>query len=180
MKNHIDLSRFPFFSGLPEQALKKVETFSTLESYEKGDIVFQNNDPAENLYGLVSGTIDLSILFKEEIVTRKIKYEEYITTQVEVLEKPVIFEQVKDRDIFGWSALVAPEKMTATARCTSDCDVVHIPSPELKQAFSTDPELGYILSSRLNALIARRLNNRTQSLVEAWCALFEAGEIERV
>lgn len=175
-----DLSQFPFFSDVTGERLDEIASFSLLQTYCKGDLVFQNDEPARNLYGLASGDINLSILFKEEIVSRDIRYEEYISTHVEIMEKPVVIESVKTGDIFGWSALVEPERMTATARCETDCDIVLIPAIKIKQLFGRDPELGYLLSAKISNIIAQRLNSRTQKLVETWCSLFKAEKIDTV
>lgn len=177
MNKKVDLSQFPFFSGISGERLSKIQDFSMIRYYDKGSIVFKTNEPAENLYGLIQGNVELKIIFKEDIVTKDIKYEEYIRTHVETLEKPIIIEEIKDKDIFGWSALVEPKKMTATATCTSDSEIIAIPASKLQQMFSSDPEMGYILSSRLNVLIAARLNNRTKKLVDTWCNLFETPSI---
>jgi len=180
MNNHPDLSLFPFFSSIAPDRLAEIEAFSIMQNYEKGAAVFQSNEPARNLYGLAHGDVDLSIPFREEIITKDIKYEEYISTNIENHEKAIIVEKVKNRDIFGWSALVEPERMTATARCASDCGIVLIPASGLKQVFKNDPELGYLLSSRINILIAHRLNSRTEKLVDTWCSLFETERISTV
>ncbi len=113
MNKTLELSLFPFFSGISRDRLAEIEAFSIVQNYEKGAAVFESNEPARNLYGLIQGDVDLSILFKEEIITKDIKHEEYISTNVENLEKPIIIEKVKNHDIFGWSALVEPERMTA-------------------------------------------------------------------
>ena len=180
MNKKTDLSLFPFFSGISRDRLAEIDAFSIVQTYEKGAAVFQSNEPARNLYGLIQGDVDLSILFKEEIITRNIKYEEYISTNVENLEKPVIIETVKNHDIFGWSSLVEPERMTATARCASDCEIILFPASDLKRIFNNDPELGYLLSSRINIIIAQRLNSRTERLVDTWCSLFETESISAV
>jgi len=180
MNKNPDLSLFPFFSGISRDRLAEIEAFSIIQTYEKGAAVFHSNEPARNLYGLIQGDVDLSILFKEEIITKNIKHEEYISTNVENLEKPVTIETVKNHDIFGWSALVEPEQMTSTARCTSDCEIILFPASNLKQIFNNDPELGYLLSSRLNVIIAHRLKHRTEKLVDAWCTLYETESISAV
>lgn len=180
MSNNSVLSIFPFFSGISRDRLAEIETFSIVQNHEKGAVVFQRNETARNLYGLIKGDIDLSILFKEEIITKDIKYEEHISTNVEKFEKPIIIEKVKNHDIFGWSALVEPEKMTATARCASDCEIVLIPASALKQIFNNDSELGYLLCSRLNSIIAQRLNSISEKLVDTWCSLFETERISTV
>ncbi|MDM8538506.1 cyclic nucleotide-binding domain-containing protein, partial [Desulfobacterales bacterium HSG17] len=118
--------------------------------------------------------------FKEEIVTKDIKYEEYININVEKFEKPVTIDKIKNGDIFGWSALVQPARMTATARCEKECDIVVIPGSELKKIFSRDPELGYLLSARISNIIAHRLDHRTEKLVDAWCSLFGTEKISAV
>ncbi len=180
MDKKIDLSLFPFFSGISRERLDDIEKFSVVQSYDKGTFIFKNNEQALNLYGLIEGDVELSLLFREEIVTKNIKYEEYISTDVEVLEKPVRIEKVKKYDIFGWSALVEPAKMTATARCVTDSEIVVIPAYDLKRMFNKDPELGYRLSARINIIIAQRLNSRTEKLVETWCSLFDTGSIRAV
>jgi CRP-like cAMP-binding protein len=180
MNNNLNLSSFPFFSGISRDRLAEIEAFSIVQNYEKGAAIFQSNEPARNLYGLIQGEVDLSILFKEEIISKDIHYEEYISAYVEYLEKPIIIDNIKNHDIFGWSALVEPERMTATARCTRDCEIVLIPASDLKQIFNNDPELGYLLSSRINIIIAQRLDSRTKKLVDAWCSLFEMEKISAV
>ncbi len=177
MDKGVALSQFPFFSDISRDRLAEIEAFSIMQTYEQGAVIFQNNEPAKNLYCLVNGEVNLAILFKEEVITKDVKYEEYISTNVEVFEKPIIIEKVKANDIFGWSALVTPERMTATARCATDCDIILIPASGLKQIFSKDPELGYLLSSRISSIIAKRLNSRTEKLVDAWCSLFETERI---
>ncbi len=180
MSRTVNLSQFLFFSDISNERLAEIEVFSMVQIYEKGDVIFASNEPARNLYGLVKGDVSLSLLFKEEIITKDIKYEEYINTSVENFEKPVIIDKIKNGDIFGWSALVQPERMTATARCEKECEIVIIPASDLKKIFSSDSELGYLLSVRISSIIAHRLNSRTEKLVDAWCSLFEAEKISAV
>ncbi|MCP4673549.1 MAG: cyclic nucleotide-binding domain-containing protein [Desulfobacula sp.] len=180
MSKNPDLSLFPFFSGISRDRLAEIEAFSIVQNFEKGAVIFHHNESARNLYGLIQGDVDLSILFREEIITKNIKYEEHINTDIEEFEKPIIIEKVKKPSIFGWSALVEPEKMTATARCASDCEIVLIPASDLKQVFNSDSELGYLLSANLNSIIAQRLHSRTAKLVATWCSLFETERISTV
>ncbi|MCP3901379.1 MAG: cyclic nucleotide-binding domain-containing protein [Desulfobacteraceae bacterium] len=180
MNNHLDLSFFPFFSDISAERLAEIEAFSMLKTYKKNDVVFQCDESAQNLFGLVQGNIELTLLFNEKIITKDIKYEDYISTNIEILEKPVVIETVLDRNIFGWSALVEPRKMTATAKCVSDCDIAIIPAFDLIKLFNKDPELGYLLNSRINVLIAQRLDSRTKKLVDTWCSLFDIETISSI
>lgn len=176
----IALNQFPFFAGISGERLLEIASFSIAQAYTKGETVFQTDEPARNLYALAKGGVELSILFSEEKVTREIRYEDYISTRVELFEKPIIIETVGPGEIFGWSALVSPEKMTASAKCTMDSEIVVIPAAGLKTMFSRDTELGYLLTERISSIIAKRLNSRTEKLVEAWCIAFDTGEISTV
>lgn len=178
MNEKIDLTPFPFFSDISRERLSAIEAVAMVQSYQAGNEVFRNNEPARNLYGVLEGEVALSLLFKEEIVTKDINYEAYISTRIETFERPIIFEHVGEKDLFGWSALVPPQKMTATATCLKDSEIVLIPADRLRDLFNTDPELGYLISSRLNSLIAERLNTRTKKLVEAWCSLFDISDLQ--
>lgn len=147
-----------------------------VQTYSKGSTIFHHNEAADNLYALIRGDLELSIIFTEEIITKKIKHEEYIQTKKQILERPIVIETVNDNEIFGWSALVEPWLMTATATCISDAKIAFFPASGLRQLFSRDPELGYIISTRLTGLIASRLHNRTEKLVDAWCTMFKTPE----
>ncbi|MCG8689053.1 MAG: cyclic nucleotide-binding domain-containing protein [Desulfobacterales bacterium] len=174
------LSQFPFFSGISRERQEEIESFAITQDYAQGETVFQSDEPARNLYGLLKGEVSLALVFREEVVTRNIKWEEYVDIKKEIFEKPVIIEEISPGNIFGWSALVEPAKMTAAAKCETDCQILLIPAELLKKVFEKDPELGYILSSRISDIIAGRLNTRTQKLVDAWCTLFENGSIGAV
>jgi CRP-like cAMP-binding protein len=178
MNKEIDFSIFPFFSDISLERQSEIESISFVQSHEKGSILFQKNEPARYIYGLIEGCVELNITFKEEVVTKDIKHEDYINTHIETFERPIAIEYVKENDILGWSALVEPERMTSTALCINDSKVALIPASDLKKIFNNDPELGYIISSRINALIARRLFSRTEKLVDAWCQLFDTANIQ--
>ncbi len=178
MDKKLDFSIFPFFSNISAERLSELEAFSFTQTYDKGSVVFQKNEPAKYLYALIKGEIELSILFKEKIITKDIKHEEYINTHVEKFERPIAIELITEKGIFGWSSLVEPAIMSSTATCLSNSTVALIPAVELKTVFNKDNELGYIISSRINTLIATRLSSRTEKLVDSWCQLFEIADLE--
>lgn len=180
MQQKPDLSQFPFFSDISREYLEEIEAFSHIKTYEKGDIIFQSQEPAEHLYGLMQGDVDLLILFTDKILTKDIKYEEFISTQVKNVEKQVKIDEIKQNEVFGWSAFVEPGKMTSTACCAQASQIALIPADKLKSLCGNDPELGYLLSTRISAIIAQRLNSRTQKLVRTWCELYEADCIRSV
>lgn len=55
-----------FFSHLSQNEQKKIARYSTLTTYENGDIVFSEGDPGNELYIVGSGEISISRITEEE------------------------------------------------------------------------------------------------------------------
>jgi CRP-like cAMP-binding protein len=79
--------------------------------------------------------------------------------------------------VFGWSALAGLERRTAAARAASAVRAFAVPAEKLRKQFGENPALGLRLMERLNRVIAARLAERTERLVEAWTEAFGAGRI---
>jgi CRP-like cAMP-binding protein len=92
-------------------------------------------------------------------------------------EKEIIVDSVAAGRVFGWASIVGPPKRTVTAECTQDCRVVAIPADDLKAMFDQDHTLGYTIMNRLCNIVAGRLHNRTDKLIEAWGEAFDIGSI---
>ncbi len=171
------LSRFKFFSDIPEDKLTAIAELGKLMEYKVDDIIFRDGDAAESLCGVVDGEVELSLIFKNQILKTDIKYEEAIQSKFEIIEKPIQVAAVNPGQIFGWSALVSDRRRTLTARCSKPSQVFSLPGDNLRALFKNDSELGYILMSRLSDIISERLRDRTDKLIEAWGEAFEVDEI---
>ncbi len=49
------------FRGLPEPLLREIAKLSTTRMYQPGELVFQRNDPGDYLYGVISGSLRISV-----------------------------------------------------------------------------------------------------------------------
>jgi CRP-like cAMP-binding protein len=67
-------------------------------------------------------------------------------------------------EIFGWSALVPPHRLTASARCEGKADVMMINGKELTEFLEKDKHIGYVVMKNLSALISSRLASTTIAL----------------
>ena len=97
-----------------------------------GDVLFHKGDPADHLYFLAEGRIEL----------------------VE------IGQMLEPGRIFGEIAFFAPEKRrTLTARCAQDCTVLTIDESNVRQLYYQNPEFGYelvaLVAGRLSADVQR-------------------------
>jgi CRP-like cAMP-binding protein len=167
------LSKFRFFSDIADDRLSAIAQQGELLDFKAGDIIFRIGDSSGNLYGVVKGEVELSLVYEDKVLKADIKYEEENQSRFEVLEKPIKVAGVDPGKIFGWSALVSNRERTLTAICLESSQVIALPGVALKALFEKDPALGYILMTRLSDIISRRLQDRTDKLIEAWVEAFD-------
>ena len=171
------ITEFTFFSGINQEKLEPIISQFDLLEFQTNEIIFHQGDSAKNLYGVLDGEVELSIIVTDKIYRADVEFEEAVRNRLEIIEKPIVVDTVVSGEVFGWSSLVSPGRWTATAQSSSACKIFFISAADLNDMFDKDPELGYVLMRRLNEIIASRLQKRTDILVETW---IEAFDIDRV
>ena len=171
------IAKLTIFSGINQEKLEPIIPRWDLLEFQTNEIIFHQGDIAKNLYGVLDGEVELSIIVTDKIYKAEVEYEETVRNRLEIIEKPIVVDTVGSREVFGWSSLVSPGRWTATARCSSASKILSISAVDLNDMFDKDPELGYVLMRRLNEIISSRLQKRTDKLVETWV---EAFDIDRV
>ena len=116
-------------------------------AYESGSVIFTIGGWATDVYLLETGKVDIQIEFKI--------YDYEIMTTVYT---------VGNGEIFSWSALVPPHRLTASARCEGKADVIMINGKELMEFLEEDKHIGYVVMKNLSALISSRLASTTIAL----------------
>jgi CRP-like cAMP-binding protein len=162
------LSDFAFFSNLTDDQLDAIAQKCNTAAFDVGDYIFQLGEPAKNLYGILHGTVELSLIFRTETLKVDIKYEDFLYSHKEIFENPIIVDTIGTGQIFGWSSLIKPHQQTASARCVGACRVFYISANDLRAMFDKDSALGFLIMERLGEMISQRLVNRTENLIEAW------------
>jgi len=171
------LARFKFFSSLTAATLDLIVQKGKILEFEPGDVIFHFNEPAEHFYGLLEGEVDLSLVFKDKVLKTEIEYEEAIQASMVDEEKSIVIDTVDQGQVFGWASLVGPARRTVTAQCTEPCKVVALAAADLKAMFEKDYSLGYSIMKKLSDIIAKRLKNRTDKLIETWVEAFDTDKI---
>ena len=141
------LKSFGLFSGLSQTELVGIARLCRERTYESGSVIFTIGGSAADVYLLETGKVDIQIEFKI--------YDYEIMTTVYTVEKG---------ETFGWSALVPPHRLTASARCEGKADVMMINSKELMEFLEKDRRIGYVVMKNLSALISSRLASTTIAL----------------
>jgi toluene monooxygenase system ferredoxin subunit len=171
------LTGFSFFSDVDSDTLEAIAKKGEIQEFGAGDVIFQYQEPSTHLYGLLEGEVDLVLVFKDKVLKTDIEYEEAIQATMVDEEKEIIVDTVAPGQVFGWSSVVGSGKRTVTAECSEASRIIAIPADELKAMFDKDHTLGYIVMKRLSEIIARRLRNRTDKLIEAWGEAFDISSI---
>ena len=145
------LLSFPFFTNLNEAELKSLCIIADEVSFQRGEIIFTEGDPANALYLLLDGWVDIVVNTDTQGDRRGL-----VTT-------------LTSGEIFGWSAVVAPHVYTASAVCASPVKAVKFKGTELLALFELDPRLCCAVIRRICQVVARRLQSTRLQMV----SLFE-------
>ena len=141
------LQSFSLFSGLSQSELAGIANLCRERAYESGSVIFTIGGSATDVYLLETGKVDIQIEFKI--------YDYETMTTVYTVEKG---------EIFGWSALVPPHRLTASARCEGKAAVIMINGNKLLEFLEKDRRIGYVVMKNLSALISSRLASTTIAL----------------
>jgi len=141
------LQSFSLFSGLSQTELAGIAKLCRERAYESGSVIFTIGGSATDVYLLDTGKVDIQIEFKIY------EYETVATVYT-----------VGKGEIFGWSALVPPHRLTASARCEGKANVIMINGKELMEFLEKDRRIGYVVMKNLSALISSRLASTTIAL----------------
>ena len=134
------------FHGLPPAIQGKIRLLATEEHFACDSTIFAEGDPANTLYILGDGEVELTyVLPCRDPVTMRIA-------------------RVGPGEVFGWSALARGEKMTADARSLCECSAYLINAIPLLEIMDQDPPSGYRVMTRLAQLIAKRLRDTRTEL----------------
>lgn len=164
---------FSILSEIPQQHLSEIAQWGKVQEFDLHDIIFNDGDNARDLFGLVDGEVELSLVVKDRVMKAEIEYEESLQTRIDTIEKDIIVELIEPGEIFGWSALIKPGLFTSTAKCTKPARVISLPAGKLKAFFDKNPQIGYAFIERLAEIISQRLRHRTDKLIESWSQAFD-------
>ena len=148
------LSRYQFFSFLKPAQLKKIAKVAKEEAYERGAILFRENDKANAFYILLKGSVEL--LFVVDV--------EYHPE----LHKELRFRVIYPGESFGISAFIEPHILTSTARAVEPSSVIKIEAGPVLEMCQKDEKLAYALIHQVARVAVDRLNATRLQLAAVW------------
>lgn len=141
-----DFENLTFFQGLdPSERRAVLKRFRT-EQHETGKVIFRQDQPADRLYLLVAGQVE--IVFKP-----------YDAEAISV-------SRIEPGGVFGWSAALGRPSYTSGAVCTEDSRCLSIRGEDLRRICEERPATGVVLLERLAEAIAQRLTSTHEHVME--------------
>jgi CRP-like cAMP-binding protein len=128
-----------FFHGLATSDRKRILARFRATEFRAGDVFFQQGQPADRLYLLVSGQVE-------------IRFKPYDGEALTV-------SAIEPGGVFGWSAALGRTSYTSGAVGTSGGRCLSIRGRDLRAICEEHPTTGVILLERLAEVIAERLTS---------------------
>ena len=147
------LRRFPFFGNLENSQVVAISIIAEEETFKSGEEIFQERNPAESLFMLEEGSIDLYFTVVDNFHPE--------------LRKEFSVGEINPGEPFGISALIEPYILTATARVSSPSKVIRINASGLRATMDTDPTLSCALMRKMAKAAIDRLNDTRIQLAAA-------------
>ena len=129
------LKQKDIFRTMNTSFVKKVMNVSTTESYEQGNLLFQQGDPANQFYILLNGRIKLVLGETGQTV--------FIVSHA--------------GEVFGWSSLIDRDTYTASAECMTTAKLFRFDREKVLMILEKDPANGLIFFKRLADILGSRL-----------------------
>jgi len=133
------IAKFPNFSDFKEDEINALAILAEEKQYEAGDFIFHEGDEASKMYLLLQGQVEMTM-----------------NTNAEGTRHAVVMT-AKPGEIFGWSSLVEPYQLTASAHCATRVRVVAIPASGLRALAAVSCALGFRLMQKACQVSSARL-----------------------
>lgn len=131
------LTAHPFFAGLDEELVRKLEGCAHNIHVRAGDHLFREGEPADRLFVLRKGRVALDV---------------HVPGRGQA-----VVSTVDEGEVVGWSWFVPPYAWFFDARAVTDVSAVSIDADCLRDKCDSDPALGYALMQQVARVMYQRL-----------------------
>lgn len=132
----MNIHEIQFFEGMDSNVIKEIESACLSSAFEAGEAIFEKGDPADFLYILERGKIDLLIRDKEVTVC----------------------SLTREGEVFGWSSIVEKGIYTSTCLCRTATIVRQVPKEKIEHIFNQHPDAALIFYRRLGSIFSKRIS----------------------
>lgn len=147
------LRRYPFFGNLGDEHLRAIAMLAEESTCQEGETLFETERPADALYFLIDGCVDLHYIVVDEINTE--------------LRKDFFVSEINPGEPFGISALIEPYVYTGTVRATCASRIIRIEAAGLRALCAVDLKICAGLMRQVAKAAMQRLYDTRVQLAAA-------------
>ncbi len=136
-----------FLQDLPDAVIDGIGSMATMETFQEGDVLFEQNQDLTMLYMVVNG----KILLNSKSPTGN----------------DLTLDEVVSGRSFGVSTLMGKTKSSFTAVAAEKSDVIVLSSDKLIEMFETDSHIGYEVMLRVVQLFKSRMDKHTKQFLHS-------------
>jgi CRP-like cAMP-binding protein len=176
----MSLSSCYLFKGLADPHLEQLEAIAFKQLVQEGQWLFHKDEPADNLYILENGAIELLIevqgSFKLPIFTIESATAEPKLKGQDSVELPTTMIKPGDGCV-GIGALIEPYRYSLSARCARNGTLLVIPRSEIQRLMHQFPEVGCCVITNLSRKLLERLNETRREVQIHFMSLFRSATL---
>ncbi len=148
-----DVKEADLFKGLNVKQLQRLSRNFIETSFQAGEVIFSQGEPAQKLYILVEGEVTLGIKAKGQID---------ITA----------YSASKKGEVFGLPCLIKPYQNNVTATCNKKTKVLCIRGETLRKMMKDDSKIGAEIMNKIAETYLNRLNS-TRAMITNLFKMFK-------
>ena len=137
-----DLRGVDIFAGLPDQELEQIAKACILRSYKAGEYCAIENEPTDELLVVNEGTVAIEMRCKHTH---------------DCFAQALGIGTLTKGNVLGWSALVEPHVLAASARCIEEVQIICMKASDLQLIFRERPSIEHVVMKNLATIINSRL-----------------------
>jgi CRP/FNR family transcriptional regulator, cyclic AMP receptor protein len=131
------LSETRFAEQLTNPQLQSLCRAARVRWLKRGEVLFREGQVEDDVFVISSGAVQLAM---------------HVPGRGDI-----VLLTAGPGDLVGWSGLISDGLMTATATATEDGLLVALSGKRLKELCAAEPELGYVLMTRLARVLSQRI-----------------------
>lgn len=152
------MKKIMVFQGFNENQLAIIQPYCEELKFQDGDKLFTEGEPAEHLWVVQEGAVDLRF----ELPDKRPTSEDYRVSSTKVDKREQVYQT------FGWSCFVPPYKMRLSAYCVEDhTRIVRVAKKDLITEFEKDPQMGYAFLTDLITVVGNRFHQFQDEVAKA-------------
>ena len=142
-----DLKQIVMLTYLTDPMLDNLAQIIDILKFDRDEILFRENDPAERFYMVRSGNVLLEQRISDKVTA--------------------CIGSIKPGFSFGWSAMIEDSFYTSDAVCVEPSEIYSFKRNRIKKLFMKDPDMGFRMKQRVLVIIKKRLDYRSDQFRQA-------------